>query len=78
MIKRKKCFYCRRKLPLLLFNVNNCTYQVKADLGRTVSCRLCSFKRGLKLGGVMTREEGRFVFKEANIVELAKKFLIGK
>ncbi len=61
-----------------MFNVNNCTYQVKADLGKTVSCRLCSFKRGLQLGGFMTKEEGKFLFKEANKVELVKKFLIGK
>jgi hypothetical protein len=78
MIKKKRCFYCRYKLPLFLFNVNNCTYQVKGDLGRTVSCRICSFKRGLQLGGYMTKEDSRFIFKQANKVELAKKFLIGK
>jgi hypothetical protein len=61
-----------------MFNINNCTYQVKGDLGRTVSCRLCSFKRGLLNKGYMTKEGSRFIFKQANKAELAKKFLIGK
>jgi hypothetical protein len=61
-----------------MFNVNNCVYKVKADMNRTVSCRFCSFKRGLKLRGVMTKEDGKFIFKEASKIELIKKFLIGK
>ena len=61
-----------------MFNINNCTYQVKADLGRTVSCRICSFKRGLEQKGYMTKEDGKFIFKEANNTEIFKKFLIGK
>ena len=61
-----------------MFNINNCTYQVKADKGRTVSCRFCSFERGLKQKGYMTKENEKFVFKEANKIELIKKFLIGK
>ena len=78
MIKRKRCFFCRYKLPLIMFNVNNCTYQVKADLGLTVSCRICSLKRAFKSGGFMTKEDSKFVFKEADKKEIVKKFLIGK
>lgn len=74
----KRCFYCRYKLPLLLFNINNCTYQVKADKGRTVSCRFCSLKRGFQLGGFMKKTDNKFLFVEASKIELIKKFLIGK
>lgn len=75
---KKRCFYCKHRYPLIMFNVNNCTYQVKADKGRTVSCRICSFKRGLEQKGYMTKEDGKFIFKEANKIEIVKKFLIGK
>jgi hypothetical protein len=72
----KKCFYCKRKLPLILFNTNNCTYQVKADLGKTVSCRICSIKRAIKQNGYMTKVDNKFVFVQANKWEIIKKYLI--
>jgi hypothetical protein len=74
----KKCFYCKKNYPLFLFNINNCTYQVKADKGRTVSCRFCSLKRGFQLGGFMKKTDNKFLFVEASKIELIKKFLIGK
>lgn len=77
-MESKKCFYCKKRYPLIMFNVNNCTYQVKADRGRTVSCRLCSIRRAFKLNGYLTKIDGKFTFVEANKIELIKKFLIGK
>jgi hypothetical protein len=61
-----------------MFNVNNCVYKVKADKGRTVSCRFCSLRRAFSNNGYMTKEEGKFIFKEANKIQSIKKFLIGK
>ena len=75
---RKSCFYCKRKYPLIFFNVNNCVYKVKADMNRTVSCRFCSLRRAFKLGGFMTKIDNKFIFIEASKKELVKKFLIGK
>lgn len=74
----KKCFYCRYKLPLFLFNVNNCVYKVKADMNRTVSCRFCSIRRAFKLQGYLAKVDGKFKFIEANKIGSIKKFLIGK
>jgi hypothetical protein len=74
----KKCFYCRKNLPIVFFNVNNCVYKVKADKGRTVSCRLCSLRRAFKLGGFMAKIDNKFTFVEAGKKEIIKKFLIGK
>ena len=74
----KKCFYCKRAFPLIMFNVNNCVYKVAADKGRTVSCRLCSLRRAFKLNGYLNKVDGKFIFIEANKKEIVKKFLIGK
>ena len=78
MIKIKICFYCRYKLPLIMFNINNCEYKVKADMNRTVSCRICSMKRAFKLGGFLHKINGSFKFVEGNKFELIKKFLLKK
>lgn len=77
-MESKKCFYCKRAFPLIMFNVNNCVYKVKADKGRTVSCRFCSIRRAFKLGGYLTKIDNKFTFVEGNKFELIKKFLIGK
>ena len=77
-MESKKCFFCRKNLPLVFFNVNNCVYKVKADKGRTVSCRLCSIRRAFKLGGFMTKIDNKFIYIEAGKKERIKKFLIGK
>ena len=75
---KKRCFFCKQKYNLIFFNVNNCTYQVKGDLGRTVSCRFCSIRRAFKLNGYLTKVDGKFIFIEAGKKEIIKKFLIGK
>jgi hypothetical protein len=75
---KKRCFFCKQKYNLIFFNVNNCVYQVKGDLGRTVSCRLCSIRRAFKLNGYLTKIDGKFTFVEGNKIQLIKKFLIGK
>jgi hypothetical protein len=77
-MESKKCFYCRKNLPLVLFNVNNCVYKVKADMNRTVSCRFCSIRRAFKLNGYLNKVDGKFIFIEAGKKEIIKKFLIGK
>ena len=77
-MESKKCFFCRKKLPLIMFNVNNCVYKVKADMNRTVSCRFCSIRRAFKLGGYLNKIDGKFIFIEAGKKEIVKKFLIGK
>ena len=74
----KKCFYCRKNLPIVFFNVNNCVYKVKADMNRTVSCRFCSIRRAFKLNGYLHKIDGSFKFVEGNKTEIIKKFLIGK
>ena len=68
----KKCFMCKRNLPLFLFHVNDSKYQREADKGVTIECRFCTFKRAKIDGGLMQRLQGKFVFIPMGRIETIK------
>jgi len=71
----KKCFSCKRNLPLFLFLKDNSKYQVKAEKGKTKVCRLCNIKRSLKTNSIFARVDGKFITIEMSKFEIIKYFL---
>lgn len=73
----KKCFTCRRNLPLFMYHIDDSKYQRESALGRTIECRICGYKRAKKFGGLMGRIEGKFTFipmtKKERIINFFKK-----
>ena len=47
-MNRKKCSYCKKKLPLFMFHYDNRKYQIKEDYHRCKVCRICECKKILK------------------------------
>ncbi len=66
----KKCFKCKRNLPLFLYHTDTSKYQRESAKGRVIECRRCAYKRIKEDKGVMQRVEGKFVFKKMNLVEI--------
>lgn len=63
----KKCFTCKRNLPLFMYHINESTYKREADKGRTIECRLCTFKRIKKQNGfILRRINGKFQNVQVN------------
>jgi hypothetical protein len=56
----KKCFSCKKDLPLRKFkSIPETSYQQKSWLGVSISCRNCNIKRELK-NGLVRRIDGKF------------------
>jgi len=72
----KKCFDCRRMLPLDEYTENKRIYALKTDLGRNRVCKLCNFKRAVQeLKIVRLNAEGKFVIIEfENVGQVAEYF----
>ena len=66
----KRCFKCKRNLPLFCYHTDTSKYQRESAKGRVIECRRCAYKRIQKDKGVMQRVEGKFVFKKMNLVEI--------
>ena len=58
--------------PNSIFNVSK--YKIKANMGRTIECRLCSLKRNLNNKGFTHRVDGKFTFTEANKKQIIINF----
>jgi len=62
-MKRKKCFTCKKKKFLFLFNKRPAgSYMRESDMGVSVNCKLCTFKKAVKTGEVFysyTTEKGK-------------------
>jgi hypothetical protein len=74
----KKCFNCKRKLPLFLFLKDDSIYKVKSEMGKCKVCRLCNIKRSFKNNGVFGRFDGKFQTKEMSKIKILIFFLIRK
>ena len=72
MIKRKSCFKCKCKLPLILFHTDYSKYQIKSAMGKTAECRRCAYKRIKEDKGVMQRVDNKFVFVPMGRIETIK------
>lgn len=76
-MKTKICFTCKKTYPLFLYSIDNSKYQRESALGKVIECRLCSYKRAKKFGGLMGRVEGKFTFipmtKKERIINFFKR-----
>lgn len=72
MVKFKSCFTCKRNLPLFLFHVNTSAYTREADKGVVIECKICTYKRATRDGGLMQRLDGKFTFVKMGKIEIIK------
>ena len=70
----KRCFTCRINYPLFMYRLDDSKYKIKANMGRTIECRLCAIKRNLNNKGFTHRVEGKFTFTEANKKQIIINF----
>ena len=49
-------------------------YKIKANMGRTIECRLCALKRNINNKGFTHRVDGKFTFTEANKKQIIINF----
>lgn len=71
----KKCFTCKRNLPLFMYQYDTSNYKIKYHMGKVVECRRCVYKRMKKDKGVMQRVDGKFVFVAMDRIETIKYIL---
>ena len=65
----KKCFGCKRNLPLFFYHTDTSNYKIKFHMGKVVECRRCVYKRMKKDKGIMQRIEGKFTFVNINPIK---------
>lgn len=74
-MKSKKCFSCKRNLPLFLYHKDTSKYQRESAKGKVIECRKCAYKRMKKDKGIMQRIENKFVFVPMDKIETIKYIL---
>ena len=70
----KRCFTCRFNYPLFMYCLDDSKYKIKANMGRTIECRLCALKRNINNKGFTHRVDGKFTFTEANKKQIIINF----
>lgn len=70
----KRCFTCRFNYPMFMYSLDDSKYKIKANMGRTIECRLCALKRNLNNKGFTHRVEDKFTFTEANKKQIIINF----
>jgi len=70
----KRCFTCKHKYPLFFYHLDDSKYKIKANMGKTIECRLCALKRNLNNKGYSHRVEGKFTFTKANKKQIIINF----
>ena len=68
----KRCFKCKRNLPLFMYHTDHSKYQRESAKGKVIECRLCGLKRMRTDKGIMQRLDGKFVFVQMDRVEIIK------
>lgn len=71
----KKCFGCKRKLPLFLYHTDTSKYQRESAKGKCIECRRCAYKRIKEDKGIMQRIDNKFVFVPMGRIETIKYIL---
>lgn len=71
----KKCFTCKRNLPLFCYHIDTSKYQRESAKGKCIECRRCAYKRIKEGKGVMQRVDNKFVFVPMNRIETIKYIL---
>ena len=73
MITCKKCFTCKRTIPLFCYHTDTSTYKIKYHMGKVVECRRCVYKRMKKDKGIMQRIDNKFAFVNINPIKYILK-----
>jgi hypothetical protein len=68
----KKCFTCKRNLPLFFYHTDTSKYQRESAKGKCIECRKCAYKRIKEDKGIMQRLEGKFEFVPMSRIEIIK------
>lgn len=68
----KRCFKCKRNLPLFLYHTDTSKYQRESAKGKCIECRKCAYKRIKEDKGVMQRIDSKFVFLPMGRIEIIK------
>lgn len=71
----KRCFKCKRNLPLFCYHTDTSKYQRESAKGKVIECRRCAYKRIKEDKGIMQRLEGKFVFISMGNIEIIKYVL---
>jgi len=74
-MKRKICFTCGKRLPLIMYHKDTSNYQRDSAMGKVINCRICTFKRAKMQCGLMQRVEGKFTFVPMTKIEMIKYVL---
>jgi len=69
---KKYCFTCGKRLPLIMYHTDDSKYQIKSNNGKTIECRICTYKRAKSQGGLMSRINGKFEFVPMSKIEILK------
>ena len=57
-----------------MYRLDDSKYKIKANMNRTIECRLCALKRNLNNKGFTHRVDGKFTFTEANKKQIIINF----
>ena len=71
----KRCFTCKRTIPLFLYHTDTSKYQRESAKGKCIECRRCAYKRIKEDKGIMQRIDGKFVFVPMDRIETIKYIL---
>lgn len=71
----KRCFKCKRNLPLFCYHTDTSKYQRESAKRKVIECRRCAYKRIKEDKGIMQRLEGKFVFISMGNIEIIKYVL---
>lgn len=73
MKKCHNCIWSSFKLPLFLFKSSSLKYQLKSDMGKCRTCRVCNAKRALK-STVSRKIDGKFTNVQLTKLQILKEF----
>jgi len=77
MMETLRCFTCKTEKPLSKYKDNKRHYQIKANKGKCIVCKLCSFQKALNELSVIRYnfEEKRFdIIRFKDYAEVAEFF----
>ena len=69
---KKYCISCGKNRPMWLYHKDDSKYQIKSNNGKCVECKICSYKRAKRDGGLMSRVDGKFTFVKMSKIEIIK------
>jgi hypothetical protein len=71
-MNRKYCISCGKNRPMFLYHKDDSKYQIKSNNGKCIECKICTYKRANRNGGLMQRIEEKFTFVKMSKIEIIK------